>query len=84
MIATLTKRAPAKVVPMDLRNRLRLNVCILMGRVPMTMTMRTKRMMNAIFRMASTPPYSMDIFKIELLRSDDVYNAAFRNDFVLL
>jgi hypothetical protein len=52
MMATLMKSAPAKVVPIALKNLLFLNVAILSGRLPTIMTMATKRRMNAHLRIA--------------------------------
>ena len=59
MMATFTKRAPAKVVPMALRKRLLLKVASRRGSDPTIMTMRTNRTIKAILSMARIVVYSI-------------------------
>ena len=52
MMATLMKSAPAKVVPMALKNLFFLKVAMRRGMVPTMMTMAMKRAMKAHLRIA--------------------------------
>lgn len=69
MSETLTKSAPAKVVPIALRNRFFLNFFTLKGMDPTMMTMPMKRSMNATLRMASTSlSYIFTIDSIDIIQ----------------